>query len=72
LQQGVCTIDAGFILSDLLTGLERTSDHCSNIAGCVIDISHNNMNLHESLNEMRHESDVFKSSYENYLKKYAI
>ena len=72
LQQGVCTIDAGFILSDLLTGLERTSDHCSNIAGCVIDISHNNMNLHESLHEMRHESDVFKSSYENYLKKYAL
>ena len=37
LQQGGCSIELGFILSDLLTGLERTSDHCSNIAGCVID-----------------------------------
>lgn len=72
LQQGVCTIDAGFVLSDLLTGLERTSDHCSNIAGCVIDIAHNNMNIHESLNEMRHDSGLFKQSYEGYLKKYAI
>ncbi len=72
LQQGVCTIDAGFVLSDLLTGLERTSDHCSNIAGCVIDIAHNNMNIHESLNEMRHDSVSYQAKYEDYLRKYAI
>ena len=72
LQQGLCTIDAGFILSDLLTGLERTSDHCSNIAGCVIDITHNNMNIHQSLNAARHDSDLFKVSYQGYLEKYAI
>ncbi|MBQ2704615.1 MAG: Na/Pi cotransporter family protein [Clostridia bacterium] len=72
LQQGLCTIDAGFVLSDLLTGLERTSDHCSNIAGCVIDIAHNNMNIHQSLNAARHDSDLFKTSYQGYLEKYAI
>ncbi len=72
LQQGLCTIDAGFILSDLLTGLERTSDHCSNIAGCVIDIAHNNMNIHQSLNAVRRDSDLFKDSYRGYLEKYAI
>ncbi len=72
LQQGLCTIDAGFILADLLTGLERTSDHCSNIAGCVIDIAHNNMNIHQSLNAARHDSDLYKTSYQAYLEKYAI
>ena len=45
LQLGNCSIDAVFVWSDLLTNLERTS----NIAGCVIDIAHHNMNLHESL-----------------------
>ena len=39
-QKGDCSIDAGFAWSDLLTNLERTADHCSNIAGCVIDIAH--------------------------------
>ena len=37
LQQGVCTIQMGFILSDLLTNIERASDHCSNIAVSVIE-----------------------------------
>ena len=37
LQNGECTVQLGFILSDLLTNLERVSDHCSNIAVCVIE-----------------------------------
>ena len=49
LQQGLCSIDAGFIWADLLTNLERTSDHCSNIAGCVIDMAQGNMNIHKIL-----------------------
>jgi phosphate:Na+ symporter len=40
MQQGNCTIDVGFVWSDLLTDMERTADHCSNIAGCVIDMAH--------------------------------
>jgi phosphate:Na+ symporter len=40
LQQGDCTMDAGFIWSDLLTNLERTAAHCSNIAGCIMDNAH--------------------------------
>ena len=59
LQQGGCSIELGFILSDLLTGLERTSDHCSNIAGCVIDTAQHNLNLHESLRATRLESSDF-------------
>ena len=37
MQRGACSIEAGFVWSDLLTDLERISDHCSNIAGCVLD-----------------------------------
>jgi len=72
LQQGGCSIDAGFIWSDLLTGLERTADHCSNIAGCVIDIAHDNMNLHESLREARNDSEDFRQKYRAYKEKYSL
>ena len=48
LSQGNCSIETGFVWSDLLTNLERVSDHCSNIAGCIIDTANHNLNLHES------------------------
>ena len=72
LQQGNCTIEAGFIWADLLTNIERTSDHCSNIAECMIDISHNNMNLHESLHRVHRESAEFKQQFEAYSAKYVL
>jgi phosphate:Na+ symporter len=72
LQQGTCTISAGFVWSDLLTNLERVSDHCSNIAGCVLDIAHRNMNLHESLRAIRHDSEEYNEEYNRYAKKYAL
>ncbi len=72
LQQGDCTIDAGFIWSDLLTSLERISDHCSNIAGCIMETAHNNMNVHEGLRSIRLDSDSYNEKYETYLKKYAV
>lgn len=72
LQQGKCTIEAGFVLSDILTDLERAADHCSNISGCVIDMAQGNMNLHESLHIMRNESPDFKKEFAKYSQKYAI
>ena len=45
LQQGHCSIEAGFVWSDLLTNMERTADHCSNIAACLIDMKDENLNL---------------------------
>ena len=72
LQQGGCSIELGFILSDLLTGLERTSDHCSNIAGCVIDTAQHNLNLHESLRATRLESADFIREFDRYAHKYAL
>ena len=72
LQQGECTISAGFVLSDLLTNLERVADHCSNIAGCVIDTAQNNMNLHESLKAVRSGDEDFKKMTKLYSDKYSL
>lgn len=72
LQQGECTISAGFVLSDLLTNLERVADHCSNIAGCVIDTAKNNMNLHESLRAVRAGDEEFRRLAQLYSEKYSI
>ena len=72
LQQGECSIEMGFVWSDLLTNLERISDHCSNIAGCVMDVSNRNLNLHETLREVRRDSDAFRENYRQYAEKYVL
>lgn len=72
LQQEQCSIEAGFVWSDLLTSLERTADHCSNIAGCVVDMSLGNLNLHESLRAMRGDMEKFGERYSEYEKKYSL
>ena len=71
LKDGTCTVEAGFIWADILTDLERVADHCSNIAACVIDTAHNNMNLHMSVREMKEGSD-FETLYTIYSKKYEL
>lgn len=70
LQQGNCGIETGFIWSDILTNLERTSDHCSNIAGCILDVENNNMNIHESLRLMKKESPYYQEQYKVFAGKY--
>ena len=72
MQQGHCSIEAGFVLSDLLTDLERTSDHCSNIAGCVIDARAHNLNLHETLRQAKTADGSFQQTYESYVEKYQL
>lgn len=72
LQSGNCSIEAGFVWADLLTDLERTADHCSNIAVCVIDANNNNMNIHSSLKSLKTDNKKFDKMYEEYSNKYAI
>ena len=72
MQKGDCSIDAGFAWSDLLTSLERTADHCSNIAGCVIDIAHGNMDIHQSLRAFRTGSEDFRQRFQEYQRKYVL
>ena len=72
LQQGSCSIETGFVWSDLLTALERVGDHCSNIAGCVIDMAHHDMNTHEALRSARVENEHYGQQYRAYAQKYSL
>ncbi len=72
MQQGQCSIEAGFVWADLLTDLERTSDHCSNIAGCVIDTAQHNLNLHETLRAVRLGGEGFQHAFRAYAEKYRL
>jgi phosphate uptake regulator len=72
LQQGACSIETGFVWSDLLTALERIGDHCSNIAGCIVDMAHHDMNMHEALRSARVENEHFTEQYKDYAAKYSL
>ena len=70
LQQGSCSIETGFVWSDILTNLERTSDHCSNIAECILDAQDSNLNMHESTRAMKTDNPAFIEQYAVYAEKY--
>ena len=71
LRQGDCTMELGFILSDLLTNYERIADHCSNIAVCFLEMSHDSFETHEYLNNLKSSDEAeFKELYQQYKLKY--
>ena len=72
LQKGSCSIEVGFVWSDLLTNLERIADHCSNIAGCVMEIAHSSLDLHGHLRELKTGSPEFIRQYQAFARKYAL
>lgn len=72
LQKGTCSIEAGFVWSDLLNNLERVSDHCSNIAGCIIEMAHDSLDVHEYLRGIRVNSKEFSALYSEYAQKYQL
>lgn len=73
LRDGKCTIELGFIFSDLLNDIERVSDHCSNIAVCMIQLKEESFETHEYLNEFKHnEEGTFKTDYKEYKAKYVL
>nr|WP_321152750.1 Na/Pi cotransporter family protein [uncultured Acetatifactor sp.] len=72
MQQGGCSITAGFVWSDMLTDLERTADHCSNIAGCMLDMARQDLSLHEQLRKFRDGSREFDRKFRAYEEKYAL
>ncbi|MBE6712378.1 MAG: Na/Pi cotransporter family protein [Ruminococcaceae bacterium] len=72
LQAGKCTIAAGFVWSDLLTDLERVSDHCSNVAGCLMEMERDEMDLHDALRKFRSESETYRKNLELYNEKYSL
>ncbi|MBQ2687747.1 MAG: Na/Pi cotransporter family protein [Clostridia bacterium] len=72
MQKGECSIEAGFVWADIITNLERVSDHCSNIAGCIIEMSHDRMDIHEYYHRTKHGNPVFEAKHAEYAAKYAI
>ena len=69
LQNDECTVELGYIFQDILTNLERISDHCSNIAGCLIETDEKT-NLHAYLHEVKQNDETFRNEYLAYSKEY--
>ena len=76
LRDGLCTVEYGFVLEDLLTACERTADHCSNIAVEMIQVSEGKLEAHEYLNALKagelHESAAFSERFARYKAQYAF
>ncbi len=73
LQKGECTVQLGFVFSDLLTNIERVSDHCSNIAVYTLKQNSSKLDTHKYLKKMRNASDgSFAEEFNEYEKKYSL
>ena len=73
LRKNECTIEMGFVLSDLLTNLERVSDHCSNIAVCMIEIAHESFDTHGYIQELKlNHNNEFAESVQKFSEKYTL
>jgi phosphate:Na+ symporter len=72
LQKGDCSVDAGFVWSDLLTNLERVADHCSNISGCVLDTAGHTMNIHQNQRLLRTSGEDYLQELQELRTKYKI
>ena len=73
LQKNECSIEHGFVLSDILTNLERVADHCSNVAGCVIEIDeHEALDMHRYLDSVKAGGQEFNRMFAAYQEKYPL
>ncbi|MGN0170815.1 MAG: Na/Pi cotransporter family protein [Lachnospiraceae bacterium] len=72
LRKGKCTIELGLILEDVLTYLERVSDHCSNIAVGMLEINEDGFETHEYMERLDTEDEAFREEYRNAKKKYHL
>lgn len=70
LRTGEYGFEAGFVWNDLITDMERIADHCSNIAGGVMETHEQNLNLHESLRHLRSDNELYKEKFAEYRNKY--
>ena len=73
LRRGTCSLEAGLILEDILTGYERVSDHCSNVAVCMIEIHADEYETHEYLNlTTKGSSPWFQKEYAKRKQEYLL
>lgn len=71
LQKNECSIELGFILADILTTLERAAAHCSNVAGCLIEISHNSLEMH-NFTQTQRAGEIYDIKVKEYSAKYVV
>lgn len=69
LQNDECTVELGYIFQDILTNLERVSDHCSNIAGCLIQTDEKTT-FHAYLHDVKENDENFRLAYRKYAENY--
>lgn len=73
LKDGLCSVDASFMFSDLMNDLRRIAAHCSNIATCAIQIKDSTMEKHEFSHRNKSlENTDFTNKYENYKSIYSV
>lgn len=72
LTKGMCSIEQGFVFSDIMYNFERISDHCSNIAASVIEIEKNEFDTHKYLNSVKHGGGEFDRIFKEYCDKYSF
>ena len=72
LTAGECDIEKGFILNDFLNNFERVSDHCSNIAVTIIELSNNRFDTHRYIHSVAYNTEGFREDYKAYSRKYQI
>lgn len=72
LRTGQCTIELGFILSDITNNFERVADHCSNIAACELQIDTDEFESHDYLGRMKKDDENYKARYNEFLEEYKL
>ncbi len=72
LQGGNCSIEAGFVLTDILTNMERVAAHCSNIAGRILEQGQSRLDLHEYLGDVRAQNPQYASLVKDYEHQYSL
>ena len=73
LRAGRCSVDSGFVFTDLISNFRRVSDHCSNVAACVIELQNNTYDTHKYLHSVHHSGDAsYVADYEYFLEKYSM
>lgn len=72
LQSGECTVELGFVFSDILVNMERVSDHCSNIAACLISARQSSYETHELISSVKKTDEDYEKLYKAYQEKYAL
>jgi len=76
LRDGLCTVEYGFVLDDLLTAFERTADHCSNVAVEMLQVAEGKLEAHEYLNALKagelHESAAYAEHFARYKARYSL